>query len=109
LLELSNYSNSNFNIYLGIFLILSLLKSFRKLSLGFWNTTSKVLGLIFNNNKILIGITLFKLSKFYLVFENFVQIFIVGFKFEVQILPKQVFKFISKLFHTSMQYYSINR
>jgi hypothetical protein len=33
---------------------------------------NKVLGLICNNNKILIGITLYKLSHFFLVFENLV-------------------------------------
>jgi hypothetical protein len=56
----------------------------------------------------LIGITLHKLSHFYLVFEIFIQIILVGFKFKVQILLNQVFKFGSKLSHTSMQYYKLN-
>jgi hypothetical protein len=51
---------------------------------------------MFNNNKILIGITLFKLPHFYLVFENLVWIVMVGFEFIIQIVLKQVFKFGSK-------------
>jgi hypothetical protein len=39
----------------------------------------------------LIGIALHKLLHFYLVFEIFVQIILVGFKFKVQILLNQVF------------------
>jgi hypothetical protein len=40
-----------------------------------------------------------RLLRFYLVFENFVQIILVEFKFKVQILLNQTFKFSSKLFH----------
>jgi hypothetical protein len=32
----------------------------------------------------------------------------VGFEFKIQIVLKQVFKFGSKLFHTSMQCYKVN-
>jgi hypothetical protein len=47
--------------------------------------------------------------KFYLVYGNLVCIIIIGFEFKIQILLKQVFKFSSKLFHTSMQDYNLNR
>jgi hypothetical protein len=57
----------------------------------------------------LIGITLYKLSHFYLVFEILVQIILVGFKFKVQVLLNQVFKFSSKLFHISTSDYNTNR
>jgi hypothetical protein len=46
--------------------------------------------------------------KNYLLFENFVSIILVGFKFQFQIVLKHVFKFSSKLIHTSMQYYKLN-
>jgi hypothetical protein len=49
------------------------------------------------------------LSKFYLVLENLVWIIMVGFEFIIQIVLKQVFKFGSRLFHTSIQDYNVNR
>jgi hypothetical protein len=45
--------------------------------------------------------------KCYLLFENFVSIILVGFKFQFQIVLKHVFKFSSKLFYKSMQYYNL--
>jgi hypothetical protein len=82
---------------------------FRKISLGIKILIVKFLGLIFNNKNILIGIKLFKLSNFYLVFENLVWIIMVGFEFKIQIVLKQVFIFSSKLFHTSIKDYNLNR
>jgi hypothetical protein len=54
-------------------------------------------------------ITLVKLSKFYLVFENLVWIIIGGFEFEIQILLRQVFKYSSTLFQIIIQDYNLNR
>jgi hypothetical protein len=48
------------------------------------------------------------MSHFYLVFENLVWIIIVGVEFIIQTVLKQVFKFGSKLFHTSIQDYNAN-
>jgi hypothetical protein len=57
----------------------------------------------------LIELTLHKLSHFYLVFEIFVQIILVGFKFKVQTLLNQIFKFGSRLFHITIIYYNLIR
>jgi hypothetical protein len=82
---------------------------FRKINFRDYNPNNKVYCLIISNKEILIEITYLRLLRFYLVFENFVQIILVEFQFKVQILLNQVFKFGSKLFLITKPGYDINR
>jgi hypothetical protein len=105
ILKLGNNSYSSL-WFLSNFTIWNL---FGKNHFRVWTSKSKVYDLIISNKEVLIELTFLKLLRFYLVFENFVWIILVGFKFKIKLLLKLVFKFGSTLFHTSMQYYKLNR